>query len=214
MFRVLVPCGKGWADPENPLLNEGKKRKSTELPVEEAEEPKLHSPLLERLFLHDICATAPLYTVQGLSSFCRFNVGRRGAWPSPTLTPRACHPPRSLLTCLRLRIQCNSIKHLIIIRQTGAAAQRHQLSMACYLRLINQRPCRRKSQQPRQGSTTMESFQPPFAPSPIVPERDELPLLPCPAMGLRRRHIVHTLLVCTAHRRTSLRRHPSPVRFG
>lgn len=71
MFRILVSCGKGWADPENPVPNERTKKKSTELSVEEAEKPKLHSPLLERLFLHDICTPAPLYTVPVLPSFCR-----------------------------------------------------------------------------------------------------------------------------------------------
>lgn len=39
MFRILVSCGKRWADPENPVPNEGKKRKSTELPVEGAAKP-------------------------------------------------------------------------------------------------------------------------------------------------------------------------------
>lgn len=39
MFRILVSCGKGWADPENPVPNERKEKKSTELPVEEAEKP-------------------------------------------------------------------------------------------------------------------------------------------------------------------------------
>lgn len=39
MFRILVSCGKGWADPENPVPNERKEKKSTELQVEEAEKP-------------------------------------------------------------------------------------------------------------------------------------------------------------------------------
>lgn len=40
----------------------------------------------------------------------------------------------------------------------------------------------------------MESFQPPLALSPIVSEMDRLALLLCPAMGLRRRHMLHVLL--------------------
>lgn len=37
MFRILVSCGKGWADPDNPVPKERKEKKSTEPPVEEAE---------------------------------------------------------------------------------------------------------------------------------------------------------------------------------
>lgn len=175
MFRILVSCGKGWADPENPVPNERKEKKSTELPVEEAEKPNsthrywnAYSCMTSARWLH--CTQCK----QGLPSSCRLvDV----VLEHRLLTPRACHPPRSLPTwhCLNC-----SMKHLIIIWQTGAASQRHQLSMARYLRL-NQPTCRLGSQKSRQR-TAMESFQPHFAPSPTVSERGKLRLCwQCPA---------------------------------
>ena len=144
-------------DVSNPgLLWKGVGRSRKSCPKREKEKEKhrtpsgrgrraqLHSPLLERLFLHDICTPVPLYTVQGIPSFCLL----LGVLLEPRLlTPRPCHPPPSLLTWYRVKCR---IKHLIIICQTGAASQSRQPSMACYLRLINQRTCERKSQQPRQ----------------------------------------------------------------
>lgn len=130
MFRILVSCGKGWADPENPVPNERKEKKSTELPVEEAEKPNS----THRYWNAYSCMTSARWPhctqcKQGLPNSCRLvDV----VLEHRLLTPRPCHPPRSLPTWHR--VNC-SMKHLIVIWQIGAAFQRRQLSMARYLRL-------------------------------------------------------------------------------
>lgn len=111
MFRILVSCGKGWADPENPVPNERKEKKSTELQVEEAVKPNS----THRYWNASSCMTSArwLHCTQCMACLpgsCR--LVDVVVLEHRLLTPRACHPPRSLLTWYR--VKC-SIKHLIII---------------------------------------------------------------------------------------------------
>lgn len=110
MFRILVPCGKGWADPENPVPNEGRKRKSTELPVEGAAKPNS----THRYWNAYSCMTSACWLHRTQCRGYRASV----AWSTWCLTIAYSHHEHviCLVACLLASgLKC-SIKHLIIIR--------------------------------------------------------------------------------------------------